>query len=133
MCLCVGVCVYTIKVCLVFSDRSFGEGGVLWISIFASIMNLVILIMSTMYQAELLKCLVKDINENRLSKFEIALGIVKMIEDLVEDVSFSRSPPSMPFLLFLSPVCTELRVSVRACDGLLSRSPSLPPFPYHRH
>jgi len=72
-------------VCLVFSGRSFGEGGVLWISIFASIMNLVILIMSTMYHAELLKCLVKDINENRLSKFEIALGIVKMIEDLVED------------------------------------------------
>ena len=72
-------------VCQVFSDLSFAEGAILWISIFVSFLNLVILIMCTLYTAELLKNLMKDINENRLSKFELALGLVKVIEDFVED------------------------------------------------
>lgn len=46
-------------VCQVFSDLSFAEGAILWASILVSILNLIILIMSTMYQAELLKCLMK--------------------------------------------------------------------------
>jgi hypothetical protein len=72
-------------VVLIFSDANFTDQGYLWISIILSVFNLVIQILVEKEKQKFITSLFKDINENRLSKFELALGITKCIEDFLED------------------------------------------------
>jgi hypothetical protein len=72
-------------VVLIFSDANFTDQGILWISIILSVFNLVIQILVEKEKQKFITSLFKDINENRLHKFELALGITKCIEDFLED------------------------------------------------
>jgi len=72
-------------VVLVFSDTTFAEGGLLWVSIIMSAANVIIQILLEKEKLKYMTSLFKDINENRLTKFEIAVGITKCMEDMLED------------------------------------------------
>ena len=86
-------------VCLVYADirfegapqRKIGPFKVisreswLWTSIWLSIVNLTFIITMNQTKLVLITSFCKDVNENRLSKFELALGLVKILEDLLED------------------------------------------------
>jgi len=72
-------------VVLVFSDTTFAEGGLLWVSIILSAVNVVIQILLEKEKLKFMTSFFKDVNENRLTKFEIAIGMTKCMEDLLED------------------------------------------------
>ena len=84
-------------VCLVYSDvkfegasqgQTFGvisRGGWLWSAIVLSLVNISVIILMTQEKLKTVTGLMKDINENRLLKFELALGLVKVMEDFLED------------------------------------------------
>ena len=70
---------------LVFAEITFTDQAALWISIILSVFNLTIQILLEKEKQKFITSLFKDINENRLSKFELALGLVKCMEDFLED------------------------------------------------
>jgi hypothetical protein len=72
-------------VVLIFSDANFTDQGILWTSIILSVLNLLIQILVETEKQKFITSLFKDINENRLNKFELALGLTKCIEDFLED------------------------------------------------
>jgi hypothetical protein len=75
---------------LVLSEISFADGGAIWASVITSTVNVVIAILIEREKFKFQSAFYKDLNENRLSKFEIALGLNKILEDfLEEDVSFN--------------------------------------------
>ncbi len=64
---------------------SFEKEGLLWSSVLLSLLSIVVIMMLSQQQLKKIAGLLKDINENRLSKFELALGMTKIIEDFLED------------------------------------------------
>jgi hypothetical protein len=75
---------------LVLSEISFADGSAIWASVITSTINVVIAILIEREKFKFQAAFYKDLNENRLSKFEIALGLNKILEDfLEEDISFN--------------------------------------------
>ena len=75
---------------LVLSETSFADGGALWASVIQSTVNVVIQILLEKEKLKFHAAFFKDINENRLNKFEIGLGLTKLLEDFGdEDVTFN--------------------------------------------
>jgi len=77
---------------IAFSEISIkgAQGAILWTSIIFSILNLTMIITLRQQILKLHTGFLKDINENRINKFEIALGLVKLMEDFLEkDVQFN--------------------------------------------
>mmetsp|Transcript_32778 Transcript_32778/g.52760 ORF Transcript_32778/g.52760 Transcript_32778/m.52760 type:complete len:282 (+) Transcript_32778:1033-1878(+) len=75
---------------LVLSDTSFADGGALWASVIVSALNVVIAILIEKEKLKFMTSFFKDLNENRMNKFEIALGLVKLLEDFLdEDVTYN--------------------------------------------
>jgi hypothetical protein len=72
-------------VVLIFVDANFTDQGILWTSIILSVLNLVMEILMELEKQKFITSLFKDINENRLNKFELALGLTKCMEDFLED------------------------------------------------
>ena len=71
---------------LVFSGVTYAEDeSFAWITIILSTLNATFQILLEKERQKFLTSLMKDMNENRLTKFEFALGITKMLEDFLED------------------------------------------------
>jgi len=74
----------------VLSDIEFSQTGWIWFSIMMSAFNVVLQSLMEKEKQNFMTSFFKDLNENRMSKFEIALGLVKCMEDFLEDdVSFN--------------------------------------------
>jgi hypothetical protein len=77
---------YTLAV-IMLSELTLIDGSALYISIFTSALSIVIMIVQENFLLKLMSSYLKDLNENRLHKFEIALGLVKLMESfLTHDV-----------------------------------------------
>ena len=77
---------YTLVV-IMLSELTLLDGYLLYASIFTSSVSVVIMIVQENFLLKLMSSYLKDLNENRLHKFEIALGLVKLMESfLVHDV-----------------------------------------------
>ena len=73
-----------------FGDVAYAESVVIWASIIFSAIQIVAAIVAEKIKQKYIASFLRDLNENRLSKFEIAVGLVKTIEDFIEDdVKFS--------------------------------------------
>jgi len=58
--------------------------------VIVSALNVVIAILIEKEKLKFMTSFFKDLNENRMNKFEIALGLVKLLEDFLdEDVTYN--------------------------------------------